>query len=67
MYQLFYNGEYPPELPNLPKRKNGNEWGSEGKDARLVGIFCRLFSRMEKDDLKLVLSMAQKMAKRKAI
>src|SRR2546426_327478 len=29
LYQLFYDGEEPPELPNLPKRKTGgeNDWG----------------------------------------
>jgi transcriptional regulator with XRE-family HTH domain len=38
MYQLFYEGEEPPKLPNLPKRKTGADiaWGSNGKDARLV-------------------------------
>jgi transcriptional regulator with XRE-family HTH domain len=68
MYQLFYEGQYPPELPNLPKRKSGNgtEWGSKGKDARLVAKFCRLFGRMERDDLALVMLTAQKLAKRKA-
>ena len=68
MYKLFYEGEYPPERPNLPKHKNGNgnEWGSKGKGARLVAKFCRLFSRMEKDDLELVMFTAQKLAKRKS-
>ena len=37
------------------------------KDARLLAKFCRLFSRMEEDDLGMVLFMAQKMAKRKAV
>jgi transcriptional regulator with XRE-family HTH domain len=66
MYQLFYDGEQPPKLPNLPKRKPGAdiEWGNKGKDARLLAKFCRLFSRMKADDLGLVLFMAQKMAKR---
>ena len=66
MYQLFYDGEHPPKLPNLPKRKLGAdiEWGNKGKDARLLAKFCRLFSRMKADDLGLVLFMAQKMAKR---
>ena len=29
MYQLFYDGEKPPELPNLPKRKSSDNiaWG----------------------------------------
>jgi len=66
MYQLFNDGEQPPKLPNLPKRKPGAgiEWGNKGKDARLLAKFCRLFSRMKGDDLGLVLFMAQKMAKR---
>ena len=69
MYQLFYDGEEPPKLPNLPKRNTGSDiaWGCYGKDARLVAKFCQLFSHMEKGDLGLVLSMAQKMAKRKAV
>jgi transcriptional regulator with XRE-family HTH domain len=69
MYQLFYNGEKPLELPNLPKRKNGNDvaWGSKGKDARLLANFRRMFSRMEAGDLRVVLFMAQKMARRKAV
>ena len=68
MYQLFYDGEKPPKLPNLPKRKTakGMAWGSKCKDARLLGKFCSLFSRMEAGDLGMVLSMAQKMARRKA-
>jgi transcriptional regulator with XRE-family HTH domain len=69
MYQLFYDGEEPPKLPNLPKRKTADDlaWGSKGKDARLLAQFCRLFSRMEEDDLGMVLFMAQRMARRKAV
>ena len=38
IYQLFYDGEEPPKLPNLPKRKSADDlvWGSKGKDARLL-------------------------------
>src|SRR6202165_2154800 len=52
MYQLFYDGEEPPKLPNLPNRKNGADkaWGSKGKDARLVARFCRLLSRATEED-----------------
>jgi transcriptional regulator with XRE-family HTH domain len=33
LYQLFYEGEEPPKLPNLLKRKTSddNAWGSTGK------------------------------------
>src|SRR5260370_34358594 len=67
MYQLSYDGEEPPKLPSLPERKtaNGKEWGSSGKEARLLKTFLRLFSRMEEGDLGILLFMAQKMARRK--
>jgi transcriptional regulator with XRE-family HTH domain len=69
MYQLFYDGDEPAKLPNLPKRKTANDivWGSRGKDARMLVRFCRLFSRMQEGDLGLVLFMAQRMARRKAV
>ena len=37
LYQLFNEGEEPPKLPNLPKRKSSNEvaWGSVGKGGTL--------------------------------
>jgi transcriptional regulator with XRE-family HTH domain len=69
MYQLFYDGEEPPKLSNLPKRKSADDivWGDSGKDAITLAKFCRLFGRMKEDDMGLVLFMAQKMAKRKAV
>ena len=68
VYQLFYDGEQPPKLPNLPKRKSADDiaWGSSGKDARLLTKFLRLFSRMDENDLKLLFFVAQKMARPKA-
>ena len=68
MYKLFYDGEEPPKLPNLLKRKTADDilWGNSGKDARMLAKFCRLFGRMEEDDRKVLFFMAQKMAKRKA-
>jgi transcriptional regulator with XRE-family HTH domain len=69
MYQLFYEGDEPPKLPNLLKRKTADEilWGNSGKDAHTLVKFCRLFGRMEEDDRKVLFFMAQKMAKRKAV
>jgi transcriptional regulator with XRE-family HTH domain len=66
MYQLFHDGEEPPKLPYLPRRKADNDivWGSRGKDARMVAKFRHLFSRMEAGDLGMVLFMAQKIARR---
>jgi transcriptional regulator with XRE-family HTH domain len=64
VYQLFYDGDKPPELPNLGKRKTADEiaWGSTGKDARYLSRFRRLLARTSEQDRKLLLSLAQKIA-----
>ena len=66
LYQLFYDGEEPPVLPNLPKRKSADDiaWGSRGKDARALGRFRRLLGRIDEGDRRLLMYMAQKMANR---
>src|SRR5437764_14005992 len=66
LYQLFYDGEEPPQLPNLPKRKSSDDiaWGSVGKEARFLNKLRRLLSKAEEGDRKLILYMAQKMANR---
>src|SRR5260370_17906614 len=64
MYHLFYDGEKPPELPNLPNRKSSDDiaWGSTGKDARYLGKLRRLLARTDEEDRTLLLYIAQKMA-----
>jgi hypothetical protein len=66
MYQLFYDGEEPPKLLNLPKRKSSDDiaWGSAGKDARYLSKLRRLLGKTEEGNRKLILHMAQKMAHR---
>ena len=66
MYQLFYDGEEPPKLPNLPKRKSSDDiaWGSAGKDARYLNKLRRLLGKSDEEHRKLVLLMAQKLARR---
>jgi transcriptional regulator with XRE-family HTH domain len=65
VYQLFYDGDKPPKLPNMPKRKGAaSVWGTSGKDAGLLQQFRQLLSRTDESDRKLVLHMARKMAKR---
>jgi transcriptional regulator with XRE-family HTH domain len=68
MYQLFYDGEEPPTLPNLLKRKSADDivWGSSGKDARWLYNLRRLLSRTEESDRRILMFLAQKMARRKA-
>jgi transcriptional regulator with XRE-family HTH domain len=66
LYQIFYDGEEPPELPSLPMRKTANDiaWGGKGKDARFLARFRRLLSKIGEPNKRLLLSMAQKMANR---
>jgi transcriptional regulator with XRE-family HTH domain len=66
IYQLFYDGDEPPKLPNLLKQKSSGEiaWGSSGKDARFLTKLRRVLGKSDEHDRKLVLLMAQKMARR---
>jgi transcriptional regulator with XRE-family HTH domain len=66
LYQLFYDGEEPPKLPNLLKRKTADDivFGSTGKEASFLGRFRRLLSRTKEPDRRLLLYVAQKMAHR---
>ena len=67
IYYLFYDGEKPPQLPNLPKGKTAADivWGAIGKDARFLTKLRRLLARTAERDRKLLLSMAQKIATHK--
>jgi transcriptional regulator with XRE-family HTH domain len=64
LYQLFYDGEQPPELPNLLKRKTSDEiaWGSKGKDALYLHKLRKCLSKAGDKDRKILLSVAQKLA-----
>jgi transcriptional regulator with XRE-family HTH domain len=66
IYQLFYDGDEPPILPNLLKRKSSDEnaWGSSGKDARFLSKLRRSLGKANEVDRKIILFMAQKMALR---
>jgi len=66
LYQLFYEGEKPPVLPNLLKQKSSDEnvWGNSGKDARFLNKLRRLLSKTGEEDRKLLLHMAQKISHR---
>ncbi len=67
LYQLFYEGDEPPPLPNLSKRRSTEELeldeGQE-KDSRFFEKVRRLLTRIDEKDRVLLLYMAQKMASR---
>ena len=66
LYQLFYEGEKAPKLPDLPKRKPADEiaCGSDSKEAKLLEQFRRLLARMDESQRSLLFYLAQKMARR---
>src|SRR5258705_11816327 len=47
LYQLFYEGDEPPQVPNLLKRKSSDDggWGSSGKDAQFLSKLRRLLGK----------------------
>ena len=64
LYQLFYDGEKPPQLPNLLKRKASDEivWGSSGKNALYLHKLRKCLSKTAVRDRKILLSVAQRLA-----
>ena len=68
LYQLFYEGDEPPPLPNLSKRASTEELALDEetiKENRFFEKVRRLLSRIENErDRQLILYMAQKLASR---
>jgi transcriptional regulator with XRE-family HTH domain len=64
LYQLFYDGEEPPKLPNLLKRRTADDivWGSSGKSSIYLHKLVKCLSKATDSDRKLILAMAQKIA-----
>jgi transcriptional regulator with XRE-family HTH domain len=64
LYQLFYEGDEPPKLPNLLKRKTADDivWGSSWKQAAYLHKLRKCLSKAGEADRKLLHSFAQKLA-----
>lgn len=65
LYHFFYGREEPPRLPSLLRQgtKRDFAWGGSGRDARVLSRFLRHLSRMGDHNRRLLLFMAQKMAR----
>jgi transcriptional regulator with XRE-family HTH domain len=63
MYRLFHDGEVPSSLSKLKPPKDDDEFGSRGTQADYLSKLRRLLAKMEPDDQKLLLHMAQKVAR----
>jgi transcriptional regulator with XRE-family HTH domain len=65
LYQMFYEGDEAPELPNLSKRKAAEDVVLSEEQERELRFFekvKRLLARINEKDRQLLLYMAQKMA-----
>ena len=69
LYQLFHDSTQPSEILIFPHPNGSN--GAAGKntvkDQRLLGRLGELLDHLEKDDRKLLLLMAEKMARSRRI
>lgn len=67
LYQLFYEGDEPPPLPNLSRRRSTEELAEDEetqKENRFFEKIRRLMTRIDDKDRQLLLYMAQKLASR---
>jgi len=67
LYQLFYEGDEPPPLPNLSKRRSTEELALDAEQEKELRFFekvRRLLTRIDEKDRQLLLYMAQKLASR---
>ncbi len=69
LYQIFYEGEKPPELRHLMKRKTAEEvaWGRSGAEAHYLNKLRSLLGRMKQAKRKLLFDVARKMVKHQLI
>src|SRR5258708_37912521 len=62
MYELFYDGDQPPQVPLRTTAAENNLFGSSGKDANLVKRIRQCLGHMDRRSQQLLLVMAKKMA-----
>jgi transcriptional regulator with XRE-family HTH domain len=62
LYQLFYEGDKPPQLPSILNRKTSDEiaWGSSGRSAVYLHKLRKCLSKIADRDRKILLSVAHK-------
>lgn len=65
LYQIVYEADGTAAVPHALKRQTDDEvdWGSAGRDAELFAQFRRVLGRIAAPDRRLLLAVAQKMAR----
>jgi transcriptional regulator with XRE-family HTH domain len=64
LYQLFYDGDKRPALPNSSSKSAPPDWASSGKWSRFMLRVQDLLGRMDPRDRQLLLFMVEKMARK---
>jgi transcriptional regulator with XRE-family HTH domain len=64
MYQLFYDGEEPPQIETIYKASKG-DWASQGKGYRTLRKFQQALGAMDESQRRLLVEMASVLAGRK--
>jgi transcriptional regulator with XRE-family HTH domain len=63
LYQLFYEGEEPPNLPTVLRKTSGNPlWGSSGQQATYLQKLRKCLGKTAERDRKILLSLAQRVS-----
>jgi transcriptional regulator with XRE-family HTH domain len=66
MYRFFYDGEEPPRKPKFPRTGNPEPlWGTSGKAWPELRRLAKALSRMNERKRKLLILLAQGMARKK--
>ena len=67
MYQIFYDGEAPPEPPSIPQgmSADGDGWGNSGAPAKFLQRLRQLLGRLSEDGRKLIMHMTFQMVRKK--
>jgi transcriptional regulator with XRE-family HTH domain len=65
LYRFFHDGEEPPEKPKLPADRAKPMWGTSGREWPELRRLAKALGRMDERKRKLLLGLAQGMARRK--
>lgn len=66
MYQIFYDGEAPPQIPVRPKEGSteSDGWGSSGESGKFFQQLRQLLGRVSQADRKIILHMTFQLVRR---
>jgi transcriptional regulator with XRE-family HTH domain len=64
MYKLFHDGDVAPSVRKVKNLTDSDEWGNTGADAGYLSKLSRLLAKMDPNDQKLLLHVAQRVARR---